>query len=265
MRPLLFALLLALASTPLPAAATSPWPQGKDCAVSLTYDDGLESQILNAAFDLDQRGLKGTFFPTGSSAYVSANAAAWTALAAKGHELGSHTMVHPCAGSTGKGWLAPADFLEAYTQQRMARELDQSVLFLRGLGAKGALTLAYPCGQSFVGEARESYVPLVQARFRAARGVNNQIADPLTVDLYKTPGWDASGRNAAGLKALVETARQKGGWLILMFHGVGGDHLSLEADAHAALLDALQADPKVWTVPFGKAAAWVGQIQAQAR
>lgn len=265
MRILLLLLLLATGPAFAADAAKGVWPQGKAFAVSLTYDDGLESQFLNASLDLDQRGLKATFFPTGNSAYVSANAEAWAALAAKGHELGSHTMLHACGGAIGKSFLTPKDFLEAYDEARMAKELDASIAFLRGLGAQGPLTLAYPCGQTWVGEGRISYVPLVQERFRAARGVNSQVADPLTVDLYNTPGWDASGRTAANLLQIVDMARKKGGWLILMFHGVGGEHLSVDTDAHAALLDALQADPQAWTAPFGKVAAWVGHLQAKQR
>lgn len=265
MRLLSALLLFTLAATALPAAPSSPWPQGKSCAVSLTYDDGLESQVINAGLELNLRGLKATFFPTGNSLDVSKNAKAWMALAAKGHELGSHTMVHACSGAIAKSWLKPEDFLEAYDQARMAKELDQSIAFLRGLGAQGALTLAYPCGQSWVGAEHTSYVPLVQERFRAARGGGNQIADPMTVDLYNTPGYDGSGKTASGFRALVEQARKKGGWLIIMFHGVGGDHLSVDADAHAALLDALQAAPDVWTAPYGKVAAWVAAAQARSK
>jgi len=264
----IFILLLSLVgASPLFAAgqAQGVWPQGKTFAVSLTYDDGLETQFLNASLDLNQRGLKATFFPTGNSAYVSQNAEAWSALVFQGHELGSHSMLHACGGAIAKSWMAPENFLEAYTEARMARELDDSIAFLRGLGAKGPLTLAYPCGQHWVGEDRIDTTPLVQTRFRAGRSVNNQIADPLTVDLYNTPGWDGSGKNAATLKSIVEMARKKGGWLIFVFHGVGGQHLSVDTDAHAALLDALQASPDAWTAPFGKVAAWVGAYQAKNR
>ena len=40
------------------------WPGGARAAVSLTYDDGLDSQIAHAAPALDAAGLKGTFFLT---------------------------------------------------------------------------------------------------------------------------------------------------------------------------------------------------------
>jgi len=70
-------------------------------AVSLTYDDSLPSQLEIAAPDLARYRLAGTFFVED----VGADPAPWQALAAAGHELGSHTMNHPCPRVN--SWVKP--------------------------------------------------------------------------------------------------------------------------------------------------------------
>jgi peptidoglycan/xylan/chitin deacetylase (PgdA/CDA1 family) len=55
------ALGLARAAT---AASANIWPNGAKAAVSLTYDDGLDSQLENGVGALQSAGLKATFFLT---------------------------------------------------------------------------------------------------------------------------------------------------------------------------------------------------------
>lgn len=240
-------------------AAEATWPQGKRFAVSLTYDDGIESQILNGAFALDQRGLKATFFPTGASGSVAANPKAWSALIAKGHELGSHSMLHPCGGSAG-GFLPPQNRLEAYDAARLGKELDDSLGFLKGLGWKNPVTYAWPCGQDWFGPDKEDATPLVAKRFTAARSVLDAVADPASVDLLHVPAIDGA-RSLVSLQGWVEQAKKKGAWLVVVFHGVGGDYLAVDGGVHEAFLDSLAADAEAWVAPFGNVAARVAQKQ----
>lgn len=255
----LFLGALLLAATALRAAG--PWPAGKVCAVSLTYDDALESQILNAALDLDERGLKGTFFIMGKSQSLKDNPQAWAALLQHGHELAAHTINHPCGGATAS-FEPPQDRLEAYDLKRMAGELDASIALLKGLGAKPPFSFAYPCGQDWVGPDHRSYKPLVEARFAAARGVADHAADPQTVDLYNTDAYNPAGQSLAMLKAVVNDARSNGSWLIFMFHGVGGDYLTTDDDVHQGLLNYLKANPDIWVAPFGTVAAALHKVRA---
>jgi peptidoglycan/xylan/chitin deacetylase (PgdA/CDA1 family) len=254
----LLALALFLQAVALPAAG--PWPERKTYAVSLTYDDGLESQILNAAYELDTRGLKASFYPTGNSTAVKANPEPWKQLVLKGHELGSHTMLHSCGEAQGRSFLQPADYREAYTAKRYAAELDQSLAFLKGLGAKGPWTLAWPCGQAWVGQDHEDVTPLAAERFRAARDAWGTLVDPGTVDLMHVGCVDGA-KPAPVLLSWVKDAKREGKWLVFIFHGVGGDYLAVDNDAHAALLDALTADKEAWVAPFGKVAARVADWQ----
>ena len=60
------------------------------------------------------------------------------------------------------------------------------------------------------------------------------------------------------LFALLDTAVAQGGWLVLLFHGVGGDHLPVERETHDLLLTALgRRQDEIWTERFGTVAAHV--------
>jgi peptidoglycan/xylan/chitin deacetylase (PgdA/CDA1 family) len=252
------AILLAFGRTPLSAGAratNSPWPKGARAAVSLTYDDALDSQLANAVPALDTRGLHATFFLTGTSDSIKNGRERWTALARTGHELAAHTMFHPCPRSY--EWVPKGGALEDYTLERMATELDESIVLVHGLASnKAPLTFAYPCGDSYVGENRTSYIPLIAERVLAARTVTNAIAIPGTFPLAEVPMVDAAGQPGPALVDWVKKAEEQRGWVVFTFHGVGAQHLPVALDAHAALLDYLVKNRKtVWTAPFGEVAA----------
>jgi peptidoglycan/xylan/chitin deacetylase (PgdA/CDA1 family) len=230
-----------------PAATCAGFRAG-GVAVSLTYDDSLPSQIDNAGPDLAKYGLSGTFFIED----VRPDPAPWAALRAQGHELGSHTMIHPCPRTN--TWVKPGMASEDYDLARMNAELDDSVALLRSLGQTGPLSFAYPCGVTTVGEAHDSFIPAVKQRFAAARRVDSVVARP-SVDLYLTPGIFMTSAGSALIARVAAAARTGGGWVIFGFHGVGGDHLAVTREAHAELLAYLAAHrDTVWIAPFGTVA-----------
>src|SRR5215217_9590350 len=61
------------------------WPGNKKCAIVLTYDDGLLSQLQYAIPQLDSAKLKGTFFLTGNLNGKSIRL--WRKAAGNGHEI----------------------------------------------------------------------------------------------------------------------------------------------------------------------------------
>ena len=73
------------------------WPDGKQAAVSLTFNDALASGYRKAAPDLELRGWLGTYFLTNFN-LESQDKAPWNALASRGHEIGCHTVTHPNTG-----------------------------------------------------------------------------------------------------------------------------------------------------------------------
>jgi hypothetical protein len=55
---------------------------------------------------------------------------------------------------------------------------------------------------------------------------------------------------------IAEKALARGGWALFLFHGVGGDYISVEAGAHREFLRYLVAEKaNILTAPFGKISA----------
>lgn len=260
---MLFAILIA--RPPVADAEDGYWPEGKTYCVTLTYDDGLPSQIKHALPQLKATGLKGTFFTPGSATYR------WSQdqldqVRQEGHELAGHTINHPCARKY--DWVKPGNALEDYDDARMAKELDENLanLIKSGVNRKIA-TFAYPCGSTYIGEDKHSYVPLVKSRFFAARTTRNgwEIPGESDVDLFDVKTIAGDQRDLAFQLDQVTAARAKHGWLVFMFHGVGGDHLAINADDHQEILRFLQNDDTVWVATFQEAAAWVKSKQEVTR
>lgn len=226
-----------------PAAAAPgkcSWPNGAAAAVSLTYDDGLRSQIEHAVPVLDKAGIQATFFLSGG------NLGEFAPLAKQGHELGSHTLRHPCNAD-----------LAALAAPEMAAELDAGNAAVQALGVSGKLTFAYPCGQMSM-KGMESYVPLVKERFRAARGVSGVVADPTQLDLYNVPAWfPPTSSDGADVIAFIERAAQSHGWAVIGVHGVSeaGEYLQLSQPAHDQIVAYLAEHKQtLWVAPFGSVA-----------
>ena len=249
-------LALALALPALSPAKPFEWPHGARYAVSLTYDDALPSHLKNAVPALNSAGLHGTFFLCGTPMRDATAMQAWLPVSKAGHELGSHSIEHACSKSI--GLATPPGGLEAYDLARMEKELKDSRARLVALGVRPAgETYAYPCGNTWVGAEHTSFIPVVGKLFKAARGVMSSVADPQTVDLTNVPGVNGD-RSGDALRLWAEQAEAQGGWVVFMFHGVGGDYLTTKLEAHQMLLDYLKsAEGLVWVAPFGEVADWV--------
>jgi len=222
-------------------------PEGMP-AVTLTYDDALPSQLSTAAPALRAHGLKATFFVTD----VRSNPAPWSALRDDGHELASHTFLHPCPASN--TWVAPGNANEDYDTARMTTELDGTIAMLEMLGQPPPYTFAYPCGITWIGADQQTYIPLVKQRFSAARGVSpGQIQEGVL--LTNVPATFSTGTGDA-LIAIAEQAKANGTWVVYGFHGIGADSNLIAADAHETLLAYLddQSDA-IYVATFGELAA----------
>jgi peptidoglycan/xylan/chitin deacetylase (PgdA/CDA1 family) len=233
------------------------WPSGARAAVSLTYDDGLATQLENALPRLDGAGLKATFFPSGDGLKDPANHGLWKAAAAAGHEIGVHTMNHPCDKKF--DFIRPGYALQDYDEKRLRLELEENIRLVRGFGYENkSLVFAYPCGDmNFGPEMGKSYIPVVKDMFSAARGMGGILADPLNVDLYNIPcfGVECEG---SGLIELVNQAEEKGRWVVFLFHGISGDYISVTEQAHAELISYLKRnESSLYTDTMGNVASYV--------
>jgi peptidoglycan/xylan/chitin deacetylase (PgdA/CDA1 family) len=155
------------AHTPGALLQSFQWPEGKRAAVSLSFDDGRESQIDMGLPLLKRLGLKVTFYV--NPAAVEKRLHGWKQAAADGHEIANHSLTHPCTGNYA---FSAGNALENYDLTMMARQLDGANERIQQLLGITPSTFAYPCGLKFVGRGREvrSYVPLVAERFVVGRG-----------------------------------------------------------------------------------------------
>lgn len=225
------------------------WPEGCRGAVSLTFDDGARSQLHEAIPRLDEAELSGTFYLNPGRGNWPSDVDLWQHVGNTGHELGNHTTRHPCSCN----YHFDAEFcLEKISLQDMADTIDAAQAGLDEVHPEGRdrCSFGYPCYQTFVGAgaSRQSYVPVVAQRFRAARAGGERPNDPHVADLHCLMSYAAEGADAADLIAYAKQAAESSAWAIFTFHGVGGDHLSVTADAFAELTRYLAVErDRLWT------------------
>ncbi len=215
-----------------PEAKPFPWPNGKRGAVSLTFDDARLSQIDKGIPLLNQYNVKATFYISPQTFVERLDG--WTRALANGHEIGNHTMTHPCTGNYA---FSRDNALEDYTLDHIAAEIDQANLFMLAELAIEPQSFAYPCGQKFVGrgDSLQSYVPIVAERFLTGRGwLGEDSNDPWICDLSQLLGMESDGKSFEELKALVDKAAEEGKWLILAGHEMD------ESGRQTTLLESLE-------------------------
>jgi len=250
---------VALGVTPSAFAQRFAWPHGAVAAVSLSYDDGLDSQIAYAAPALDSAGLKATFFLTKDN--VGPALGDWRRLARSGHEIGDHTVSHPCA-------------IGGYSSGRFARDelLPMEDWLDLNFGRSGPRVFAYPCSVTDLGpgnatEQRARYEALLRTiGFRAARTCDGDAPNTLShvrTHPYRLRASAVTYEVDEPTPAMeyVRQAMEMGGWAILVFHEikpeptVGGD---TSVATHDAVLGWLKSQP-VWCAPIGTV---LGAIEA---
>lgn len=194
------------------------WPEGVRGALSLSFDDARASQLDVALPILDAHGVKATFYVSPDG--VEPRLDRWRAVAASGHEIGNHTMTHPCSANF--VW-SQGNALEDYSLDDIEAEILRADLFIEeSLGVKPR-TFAYPCGQKSVGrgESVKSYVPLVAGRYVVGRGAyDEQPNAPGLFDPAQAFGHDADHPTLAEQRARLDRAAAEGGWFILFAHDV---------------------------------------------
>ncbi len=239
-------IVLFLVLTSAGVNAQIKWPNGAKAAICLTYDDALDGHLTYAIPELDSAGLKGTFFITGSSPCVYKRMDEWRKAAKNGHELGNHSLFHPCMGSRPDGskypWVKPEYDLNNYTYPQLIRELQTTNTLLKAIDGKEKRTYAYPCCDCSV--AGIPFTDSLKTIFTAARNVG-AIPETMTgYNIYATPSWGTSDNSAEELIAYINKARDKGTIAVFMFHSVGGGYLNVAADQHRRLLEYIAKNRK---------------------
>ncbi|MFX1340927.1 MAG: polysaccharide deacetylase family protein [Promethearchaeota archaeon] len=233
------------------------WPDGTKCAVSLTFDDGFISQITNGFPLFNKYKINVTFYV--SPYHLKRRITAWKDALKRGHEIGNHTMSHPC---TGNYLFSKNNALENFTLEQIENELDKANDYINSLLDIVPRNFAYPCGQKFIGRGInvKSYVPLIAKKFFTGRGYLDESSnDPLFCDFSQLLGIGSDGKTFDELIKLIDYTKKLGQWLILVGHKIK------ESGAEATFISVLEKlceyfkDPSngIWVSTVDKIAKYI--------
>jgi peptidoglycan/xylan/chitin deacetylase (PgdA/CDA1 family) len=248
------------------------WPGTFQSAISISFDDGLPSQLNCAIPALNERGLRATFYlnPQGTDESQNHpgswrnNLGQWAQAQNAGHEIGNHSVSHPCSLNITSEWIAGRNILE-WSLERIENDiLEAQKRILTCFPEQRMNSYAYPCYESTVGRglSRISYVPVVARHFVAARAkgeLDGTLAnDPHYCDLHHLSSWPIEHQTGAFMIGLVELALSKGYWGIFTIHGIHESHLPIGMRDFVDLLDHLiRRKSEVWVAPVAQVGAYV--------
>jgi peptidoglycan/xylan/chitin deacetylase (PgdA/CDA1 family) len=218
----------------------------------------MDTHISHAIPQLDSIGLRGTFYinsVNGRTAVIG-----WKNAAKKGHELGNHTIFHPCP--RGMGW-AEEVATENYTVKRIIEEIKTVDMMLKQLDSTRSFrTFAYPCNNHSVGGEDYSKALTKKGLIKYARTGGDKysiITDFNNLNPLKVPSYAVDENTPAdSLIAYAERVKASGGLGIFQFHGIGGQWIKVSDETHIRLLQYLKTNEKdYWVAPFGDVMRYV--------
>lgn len=244
------------------------WPEPYIAAVSLTYDDALPIHWRKVAPRLERGGIYATFYcPV--IALTSQDVAPWRELSEHGHEIGNHTLFHPCVrNEERKSWLAPWQDLAGYSIERWQKEIEVANYTLSLIDGKRERTFGNTCCDNVVGQGSDqtSLDALIRNHFVAGRGnLTNRVINPGHADLSNLGCFCGDGRTAQSIVSEISETVSLGGWYIIMIHGVGKGTHSWHIDSveHEYLVSHLSDIlDTVWIAPVLEVAKYVAGVQS---
>ena len=213
---------------------------GKDAAISFTFDDGDISQATDVLNLLNERGIKGTFFLIGNQIQYLDE---WKEALRKGHEIGNHSLSH----LTPDKWIDASEISEICgAQVKLSEAFNTDVL-----------SFAYP--YTFV---TDDMVEILEKTHLSARaGISETTYMKVTDDpmWYKLPSQIAfSYLRFQDYKKWMDETFKNEAWTILQFHALEGTdngYQPIRKDLFARILDYANQE-NVWVAPFGKISAY---------
>ncbi len=227
------------------------WPGGARAAVSLGYDDALDSQLDIAIPALDKYGFKGSFYVPVNRPVLVNRLSEWRAAAKNGHELGNHSIFHQCDASLpGRDWVPPNHDLSKIDAQVMAEQVAVANNMLFAIDGTTERTYTAPCGDLKANGV--NYIELIEKSFVGIKTSGTGVTpDMAALDPSDVGTTAPAGVTGEALIAIVEAAAAKGTMANITFHGVGGDYLTVSKEAHEELLAHLADHPdKYWVDSF---------------
>ncbi len=249
-------LLIALCSPSCLLGQDFEWPDGKKMAVSLSFDDARKSHPNGGAEFLSHNGIKATFYVVPSA--VKTDLAAWKKIVKDGHEIGNHTMFHPCTGNF--DWTTGKE-LENYDLQKMRMELLEANESISAMLGVTPVSFAYTCGESYVGRGSKtvSMVPLIDELFQSGRDWRNEMTnDPSFVDLAQVRATEMDGIDFEDIRETLKTAMKEGSWVALAGHEIDErGPQTVRIDFLIELFSFVKANPEIWLATDGEIAAYI--------
>lgn len=236
------------------------WPEGKKAGVSLSFDDARLSNVDVGLPLFKKHGAQVTYYVVPNS--MKPRLEGWKQAVKDGHEIGNHTIHHPCSGNF--SW-ARDKALENYTLDQMRKELLTANQEIENMLGVNPTSFAYSCGQTFVGRGTntKSYVPLVAELFTSGRGwLNESTNDPDFVDFAQIKGVESDGKDfEKDILPLIQEAKNNGTWLVLAGHeiGTGGRQTTLVSMLEQLLQYVNDPKNEIWLAPVGTIADYVSQ------
>ncbi|WP_143169359.1 polysaccharide deacetylase family protein [Vibrio quintilis] len=256
-------LTLSLLTAFCSLAADDDW-NGRKAAVVLTYDDALSVHLDHVLPVLDAYGMRATFYLTISSEGFEQRIQDWRVASYEGHELGNHTLFHPCDGSQpGREWVTKEKDLSLWSKARFLGNVEITNVTLEAVDGKKRRTFAYTCGDTKAGD--ESFLEDITEMFPAARGVNWGTESLEEANLSRLKTISVMDNTAEELIAQVDQAIAQHQLLVFLFHGVGGGHDSINVSqaAHDGLIQYLaQHRHEVWIAPMIEVADYIKNVRS---
>ena len=252
--------------TPPSSSDNFKWPAGKKVALSLSFDDARLSNVDVGLPLFKKHDVQVTFYVNPPN--MQSRMEGWKQAVKDGHEIGNHTMYHPCTGNF--AWSRDKA-LEGYTLDKMRAELLTCNQQLEEMLGVTPTTFAYTCGQTYVGSGLDtkSYVPLIAELFTAGRGwLDENVNDPNFADFAQLLGMESDGKDfETDILPLIEQATQAGAWLLLAGHEIGEEGNQTTKVAMLEKLIAYAKDPKngIWLAPVNTIADYINEQRKSAR
>lgn len=247
-----------------PIVSVTRWPQDRASAISLSFDDGINTHLDVVGPMLKKHHLNATFFVTTGMGPWEKRKAEWKELADEGNELANHTVHHPCMLPQ----ITPHS--QDYTPEMMEAEIREAAQEISKVVPKQrGLTFAYPCGNMSFGKPPDEvknaalYLRYVSAHAFGARAVGQGGANPDELNVLAINDLGATaGKDIPGLLDLAQPALRSHNWGVYCFHGVGGDWLSITKESLEGLTDYLERHPEIWTATFGDVLRYIQERKA---
>ena len=238
----LIAVLMAACTTDRPVeydCSITPYKDGKTCAISFTYDDGMLCHYTDVAPELEKRGFRGTFWIIGANMGKNEPDYPWMTwdqvaeLSKRGHEMSNHTWNHPSLPS-----LSP---------EEVAWEVAHCDSVLEAVTGNRPITLAYPYN---------AMSPEVVAKCEEGRvGTRTE---------WVGHGQKDSHTTLDSMKVWLADLLENGEWGVTMTHGTtyGWDMWDDPTQLWQFFDEVKAQENNVWVGTFAEVAAYTKEREA---